>query len=133
MSVCAALAVSIGGIGGIGLVERLRLGPKPPMVPMALGPAGLFERVCRHAPLPGGRLPGEDKAGNARPGKLFELGGEVLAPASLWVRRLFHIVMELADDYGPVMVLSHQVANSSATACRRPSRSFASLTRSAGS
>jgi hypothetical protein len=59
----------------------MRLGPKPPMVPMVLAPAGLFERVGRHAPLPGGRLPGENKAGNARPGKLFELEGEMLAPS----------------------------------------------------
>jgi hypothetical protein len=66
---------------------------------MVLVPRGLFERVCRHAPLPGGRLPGEDKTGNARPRQAFR------APASLRVRRPLHIVMELADGYRPVTVL----------------------------
>jgi hypothetical protein len=53
MSVPAAPIVSIGGIGGIGVVARLAFDPMPPVVTLALAPAGLLERVGRRTPLPG--------------------------------------------------------------------------------
>ena len=127
LSSLAPPAVRIGGIGVIGPIVRLAFGPMPPMVPMVLVRSGLLESIGRRAPLPGGRLPGEDEAGHARAGKLFESEMRVLASASLRVQRLLHVVMELADGDGLVACLSHQIANRSATACRRPSRSFASL------
>ena len=40
--ICDMLATSIGGIGGIGLVLRLSIGPMTPMVPYALRPRQYF-------------------------------------------------------------------------------------------
>src|SRR5438105_1784417 len=69
----------------------------PPVVPMVFGRAGLLERIGRYAPFAGGRLAREHETRHARAGELFELRGEVLATAALWVRGLLHVVMELAQ------------------------------------
>jgi hypothetical protein len=45
-SFSAGVVVSIEGIGGIGVIERLAFGPMPPMVPMLLATVGKFRLAC---------------------------------------------------------------------------------------
>ena len=73
------------------------LAPMPPMVPMIFGLAAPFERVGRCAPFAGGCLAREHVSGHAGAGELFELSSQVLAAVVLRVRRLPHVVMELAN------------------------------------
>jgi len=105
-----------------------------PMPPMVLSGDGLLERVGGNTPFAGGCLTrGARNPAIRVPTSFFELRSEVLPTTALRVRRLLHLVMELAQQRS----VRHRAAATrsrikSAMVWRRPSRSFASLTRSAG-
>jgi hypothetical protein len=95
--------------------------------------AGLLERVCRMSPFADGGLTCEHPSSNAGAGKSSKLGRKVLTTALLRVGHFFHVVVEFACSDRLIAVLFPPSLKQVHVSCRNPSRSLASLTRSAGS
>lgn len=69
------------------------------------GGVRLLERVGRGAPFAGWRLAREHEPSHASTSEPFDVGRDVLPPASLRVNCLRYIVMKLTNRDGPVLVL----------------------------
>jgi hypothetical protein len=74
------------------------------MVPMPFRPVGIHQRIGCRAPLSGGRLSRQDEPGHSCGVKFFEPGRQVLASSPLWIRRLSHVVVEIPNSDGQLMM-----------------------------